>query len=90
MQSHRLRPFYHGLIQTLAQPMYAIIIFFSRPMKTKAKKKSKFKQTTEKTRLDFIIPVKMKHALELYCNKTGQTMTTTIMRAIRELIKYRE
>jgi hypothetical protein len=59
-------------------------------MKTNAKKKSKFKQTTEKTRLDFIIPAKMKRALEIYCNKTGQTMTTVVMRSIRELIKYRE
>jgi hypothetical protein len=57
--------------------------------KKKAKKK-KFKMTTEKTRLDFIIPQKMKNALEVYCNRTGQTMTTALMRAIRELINYRE
>ena len=79
-----------GVSQTLAIFQSAIIIFYIMSMKTKANKKSKFKQTTEKTRLDFIIPVKMKHALELYCNRTGQTMTTVIMRAIRELIKFRE
>jgi len=69
--------------------MNAIIIFHYMQNK-KTDKKQKFKMTTEKTRLDFIIPVKMKRALERYCNQTGQTMTTTIMRAIRELIKFQE
>ena|GEM_PF-3347555 len=83
------RPFLMRSTRHSLRRRYAIIIFIIMQEKRKTKKQ-KFKMTTEKTRLDFIIPVKMKRALELYCNKTGQTMTTTIMRAIRELIKYRE
>jgi hypothetical protein len=53
-------------------------------------RRKKLKLKTPKTRLDFIIPVRLKSALVQYCNATGQTMVTAIVRAIRELIDYKE
>jgi hypothetical protein len=52
--------------------------------------KKRFKLRTPKQRLDVRIPKGLKRALEEYCDRTGQGQTTAIVRAIKELIKYKD
>jgi hypothetical protein len=56
----------------------------------KKKKTPRFKLKTPKRRLDLWIPDDLKSALKDYCHKTGQGLTDAVLRAIRELIHYKE
>jgi hypothetical protein len=52
--------------------------------------KKRFRLRTPKQRLDVRIPEALKRALEEYCDRTGQGQTVAIIRAIKELIKYKD